>query len=197
MVWHVARVVGFVLVGMAVFPALSAAQGIGVGPRMSFVRGDQPADDDSTRFFGGILRLGLSRRLALEGALDFKTTESADGLSRIKERPLQASMLLFPVRSTLAPYILLGYGWYSRTVESLDSTGAEAEDLSSRRTGAHIGAGAELMLGRHAAITLDYRYRFVSFGSPVDGESAVNLPIIGSRLSHRGSMWASGLVLYF
>jgi hypothetical protein len=197
MVWPVVRVVVFVLVGMTVLPAGSAAQGIGVGPRMSFVRGDQPGDDDSTRFFGGILRVGLSKRLALEGALDFNTTEAADGLSRIKERPLQASMLLFPVRSTLAPYILLGYGWYSRTVETLDPTGEEAEDLSSKRTGMHIGAGAELMLGRHAAITLDYRYRFVSFGSPVDGETPVDLPIIGGRLSHRGSMWASGLVLYF
>ncbi len=197
MFWHVARVVGLVLVGMTVFPAGSAAQGLGVGPRMSFVRGDLPSDADSARFFGGIVRLGLSKRLALEGALDFKTTEAADGLSRIKERPLQASMLLFPVRSTLAPYVLLGYGWYSRTVETFDAAGAEAESLSDRRTGAHIGLGAELALGRHAAITLDYRYRFVSFGGPADGESPVSLPIIGSRLSHRGSMWASGMVLYF
>jgi len=197
MFWHVARVVAFVLVGMTVFPAGTAAQGFGVGPRVSFVRGDLPSDADSARFFGGILRLGLSKRLVLEGALDFKTTEAADGLSRIKERPLQASMLLFPVRATVSPYVLLGYGWYSRTVETLDPAGAEAESLSSRRTGAHIGGGAELMLGRHAAITLDYRYRFVSFGSPVEDESPIDLPIIGSRLSHRGSMWASGLVLYF
>jgi hypothetical protein len=197
MLWHVVRVVTLALVGMTISPPAVAAQGFGVGPRVSFVRGDLPTDADSARFFGGILRLGVSKHLVLEGALDFKTTEAADGLSRIKERPLQASMLLFPVRSTLAPYVMVGYGWYSRIVETLDTTGAEAESLSDRRTGAHIGAGAELMFGRHAAITVDYRYRFVSFGSPADDESPVDLPIIGSRLSHRGSMWASAFVLYF
>jgi len=178
-------------------PAVAAAQGLGIGPRLSFVRGDVPSETVSTRFFGGILRMQSSKRVVLEAAADFRTERSDDGLRRVKERPLQGSLLLFPVRSTFAPYILAGYGLYTRTTESFDAAGATTATVSERKTGAHIGFGAELFLGRRAAFVLDYRYRFVRFGSPEMDETPVNLPGLGSRLSHRGSMWTSGIAVYF
>lgn len=194
---HVAcPVFGLLLVVLAV-PAPAIAQGLGLGPRLSFVRGDVPSRTESTRFLGGILRMSSSKRVVLEAAADFRTERSEDGFSRVRERPIQGSMLVFPVRSTFSPYILAGYGLYSRTVETLDVTGEVAEAVSERKTGAHVGFGAELFLGRRVAFVVDYRYRFVRFGAPQDDETPVNVPGLKSRLSHRGSMWTSGLAFYF
>jgi hypothetical protein len=192
------RVVFLALAALAAAPA-AAAQGFGVGPRLSFVRGDVPSETPSTRFVGGIVRMRSSRRVVLEVAADYRTERSEDGLMRVRERPLQGSMLLFPVRSTLAPYLLAGYGLYNRTTETFEVEGAPmpTASISERRTGAHMGFGAELFLGRHVAFVLDYRYRFVRFGAAQDGEEPVNLPGLGGRLSHRGSMWTSGLAFYF
>lgn len=194
---RLARLAVLLVVAMAAVPAGVEAQTIGLGPRLSFVRGDVPSGTGSTRFLGGILRLRSSRRVVLEGAADFRTERSEDGLIRIRERPVQGSLLLFPVRSTLSPYLLAGYGLYSRTTDTLDLAGAPTATVSERKAGTHVGFGAELFLGRRAAFVLDYRYRFVRFGEPENGETPVELPGLGGRLSHRGSMWTSGLAFYF
>jgi len=181
-------------------PALASAQSFGAGPRLSFVRSDS-GSVDRTRFVGGIARLGLSKRLALEGAADFRSERSDDGLTRVRERPLQGSIVLFPVRARFAPYVLAGYGVYTRTVETFlgDQPGSPVSTTSERRTGAHVGVGAELSIGRHAAFLVDYRYRFVRFGAADEGqgEGQVNLPGLGDRLAHQGSMWTSGIAFYF
>ncbi len=191
------RVLLLLLAALVALPVGAAAQGIGLGPRLSFVRGDVPSQTGSTRLLGGILRVRSSRRVVLEAAADFRTERSEDGLSRIRERPLQGSLLLFPTRGALAPYVLAGYGLYSRTTETFDAAGLVIDSVSERRRGVHIGLGAELFLGRRAAFVLDYRYRFVRFGRPEADETAVNLPGLGGRLAHRGSMWTSGLAFYF
>lgn len=178
-------------------PSALAAQSIGFGPRLSFVRGDVPSATASTRFLGGILRMQASKRVVFEAAADFRSERTGDGLTRVTERPLQGSLLLFPVRSTIAPYVLAGYGLYTRSVETLDLAGTPVVIASDRRTGAHVGLGAELFLGRHAALLIDYRYRFVRFGVAEAGEDQVNLPGLGDRVSHRGSMWTSGVAFYF
>ncbi len=178
-------------------PGSAAAQGFGIGPRFSFVRGDVPSGTPSTRFVGGTLRMASSRRVVLEVALDYRSELSEDGTSRLRERPLQGSLLIFPVRSTFSPYLLAGFGLYSRTTDTLDATGLVQSSVSSRETGAHAGFGAELFLTRHAALFADYRIRFVRFGEPKDGEDAIDIPLSDVKLSHRGSMWTSGVAFYF
>jgi Outer membrane protein beta-barrel domain len=198
------RVILSVLLALAAAvaaPDLAEAQALGLGPRLSFVRPDDSGSVDRTRFVGGIARLGLSKRVALEGAADFRSEQSDDGLTRIKERPLQGSVVLFLARARIAPYVLGGYGIYSRTIETFldDQPGSPVSSASERRTGAHFGLGAELLLGRHAAFLVDYRYRFVRFGVADEGagEGQVNLPGLGDRLAHQGAMWTSGVAFYF
>jgi len=186
-----------VAVALGTLPVSAFGQGIGLGPRVTLVRDDVPSETASTRFVGGILRMRSSKRVVLEVALDYRTERAEDGLSRVTERPLQGSMLLFPFRSTFAPYVLGGYGLYSRTVELLDLAGAPTARAADRETGVHVGFGAELFLGRRAAFVVDYRYRFVRFGSPEGDETSVSLPGLDGRLSHRGSMWTSGVAFYF
>lgn len=174
------------------------AQGFGIGPRMSMIRGDVPSGTPSSRSFGGTIRMQSSRRVVLELAGDYKKVASVDGITRRRERPIQGSVLLFPVRTTFSPYLLGGYGWYHESVDTLDSIGTVVSTVSRRETGAHVGFGAELFLGRHAALFADYRYRFVRFGEPAEGEEEIDIPIIDQvRLSHRGTMWTSGVALYF
>jgi opacity protein-like surface antigen len=179
-------------------PAVSSAQAFGLGPRFSFVRGDIPSDTPSTRFLGGTVRMRSSERVVLEVAMDYRTELSEDGTSRLRERPLQGSMLLFPVRSTFSPYVLAGLGLYSQTTDELDETGLIVSSTQSRRTGMHLGFGAELFIGRRAALFADYRYRFVRFGSAEEDSDSIDIPGLSSlKLSHRGSMWTSGVAFYF
>jgi Outer membrane protein beta-barrel domain len=194
----------FLVVSLAV-PGVAAAQAFGVGPRMSLVRGDLPSGTPSTRFFGGTIRVRSSKRVAYELAVDFRNEMSDDGLTRVRERPFQGSMLLFLARSAFSPYLLGGYGIYQQTTDTLESpTGLAVTSVVERKSGAHIGFGAEILILRHAAFFLDYRYRFVKFGTASADAEPINVP--GSsfipgldkvHLSHQGTMLTSGLAFYF
>jgi opacity protein-like surface antigen len=193
----VSVVVGMsLLVGQA---SAAGAQSLGIGPRFSFVRGDVNADN-STRYTGGLLRMRTSPRTALEVSLDYHMSESLT--ERIKDYPIQGSLLIYPVRTTLAPYFVGGIGWYSQRVEQLQSNQV-LTTTKTRKTGYHAGLGADLWLGRRATLNLDYRYTFIGFGHDEDSRpGAVPLPgtvALQNRmnLSHKGSMWTTGVTVYF
>ncbi|MEO7191780.1 MAG: outer membrane beta-barrel protein [Vicinamibacterales bacterium] len=199
-----AVVAALVVTGLASAPAVIMAQGVGLGPRFSFVRGDVPSATPSARFLGGTLRMQTSKHMVLEAALDYRAQTSEDRTSRVRERPLQGSLLLFPVRKAFAPYVLGGFGLYSQTFENLDVTGKPVASTTSRKTGAHIGFGAEIFLSRHASLYADYRLRFVRFGTPEPASQPISVPgssfipgLDNIKLSHKGSMWASGMAFYF
>lgn len=178
---------------LAVTPAPSAAQGFGLGGRMAMVRGDIEAGPSALRFFGGLLKVPLSPRTSLEVSLD-RRKESNEALTeRIIDSPLQGSLLLYPSRARLAPYVLGGVGWYTRRVEQL-AAGTVSSSETSRRFGYHAGIGGELKLGGHAGVHADYRYTFLKFGGDDDEEES----LIGRfKPSYEGSMWTAGLTLYF
>lgn len=196
---HRHAALGLVAAGiLAIYPVSAAAQGVGIGPRFSFVRGDVTTGAPSTRFTGGILRMGSSRHVSIELALDYRSLLSTDGSQRVRQMPFQASLLIYPVRSVLAPYLLGGFGVYSEMTDSLDANGAVVATATTRHTGWHLGAGAEIFLARHVAIFGDYRFRFVRVGQADQGADPINVPGLSSlHLSHKGSMWTSGIAFYF
>ncbi len=185
-----------------------AAQGVGVGGRLTMVRGDVQTDTSAERFTGGHLRAWLSKRTAVEVSFD-RHVQSNDTLTeQVRDYPLQASVLLAPVPSTFAPYLLGGMGWYTHKVEQL--AGKQLIDSTTeRRVGTHAGFGAELRMGRHAAFHADYRYTFLRFGGsdPITADtiagavSKSHLSNTGSGThflpSYQGSMWTTGLTVYF
>jgi len=189
----------------AAAPAASSAQTFAIGPRMSFVRPDPAvAGAETERAAGGTVRVKVSTRAAIELAMDWHSTTS--DTVRVRDYPMQGSLLLYPVRATLSPYVLGGVGWYSQRVEAL--TGAEVVAAETeRRFGYHGGFGGEMKLGRRAAIFVDYRYTFIRFGDEASGDGGQNgagggIPGVGSlfdtfRMSHEGSMWTGGLVIGF
>lgn len=182
-------------------PAAAAAQGLGIGPRITFVRADTGAPEGSQRFTGGALRLG-GGHAALELAMDYRSALDEPQIARVTDYPIQASLLLFPVRTRLAPYLLAGIGWYSQRVSRLDAPDGEVVfEETTRRRGYHAGLGAELRLHRRFGLYGDYRYTHLTFGD--DDETAPEvLPdwMPGAdrlRLTYGGSMWNWGAILYF
>jgi opacity protein-like surface antigen len=180
------------------------AQGFGIGVRMSMVKSDTDSDVDvdAVRFIGGQIRMRTSPRTGIEVSLD-RHTEEFDVLDqRVREYPLQASLMLFPVHGAFSPYVLGGPGWYTTKVDTLSIE--DDDSVSTRRFGWHAGFGAELLMGKHAGLHADYRYTFLKFGGDDDDDdddltgAQSRHSLFGSILpAHGGSMWTAGVTVYF
>ncbi|TAK14765.1 MAG: hypothetical protein EPO35_09050 [Acidobacteria bacterium] len=212
----VRAMIGILAVLLVGAPGRAAAQMLGIGPRFSMVRGDLATKTPSTRFVGGTLRLNTSKIVGLEGSLDFRTTWDTGKTQRLRETPLQGSVLIYPFRSVLSPYALGGFGIYTRTYEVLSSGGVIAQSAQDRKTGMHLGFGGELRVARHAVAYVDYRYRFVKFTGASTGTGTTSANGLSSssnvamnallnsipgasllKFSHEGSMWTGGVAFVF
>ena len=190
---------------VCVLPVGAGAQSFGIGPRFSFVRGNLSSGTPSSRLVGGTMRIVTGPHTALEGAIDYRAYVNDAGTERIRETPMQGSLLLFVTRSGLAPYVLAGLGVYSQTHEPLTASGLTTGSTTERRVGWHLGAGAEIRIAPNTAFFADYRFRFVRFGEPADAsQQAITIPgttllpaLEKVKLSHEGSMWTSGVAFYF
>lgn len=182
-------------------PGAAEAQGIAVGPRFSLVRGDLATNTPTTRFIGGTVRLSASKLLGFEGSLDLRTTWDPARTQRLRETPLQGSILIYPFRTMIAPYALGGLGIYTRTLDAVGTGGVITRTAQERKTGMHLGFGGELRMARHVVAYVDYRYRFVKFGNDptASGGGLINLlPGVNNlKLSHEGSMWTGGVAFVF
>lgn len=185
--------VGLVLVGSV--PA--TAQSVALGPRFTHVRGDLTTGTPSSTLLGGTLRMRSSSLTALELSMDYRVTRNDEGTERVRETPLQASLLLMPFRSALSPYALGGIGVYSRKLDTLGLEGEVTDSSLTRRVGWHAGFGAEIRLGRHAAVYGDYRYQFVKFGKKEPEGDSIIPGWNRVAFSHQGSMWTGGFAFYF
>jgi opacity protein-like surface antigen len=192
--------------GALAAPALAQgapARSFGAGPRISFVRGSADLDSPSARYSGGQLRARLSEKTALEVSLDYRAQVNESLTERVRDYPVQGSLLLYPVRSALSVYLLGGAGWYSQRVDSLVND-LVVESQTTRTMGYHAGLGGEIMIASRVGVHLDYRYTMIRFGDPEAASQPGALPIPGLtevqrrlKLSHQGSMWTSGLTVYF
>lgn len=179
----------FVLIALSATPA--SAQ-FGIGGHISTVRAEDDGDGESQRFTGGHIRALLSPRTGIEVSLERRTDTNEEETLRVRQYPLQASLLLFPVRSAFAPYVLGGGGWYTTRVEVLDGETTVSSE-STRKFGWHGGFGAELRFGRRMSAHADYRYTHLSFGDDEEEESG----LLQFLPSHKGSMWTAGFTVYF
>lgn len=205
--WSVGCVICASIAGAS---STASAQGdlIGIGPRVTFQRGDADVPGSSAlRLLGGQLKLRLSPKTAIELSADYKSSLNASLTERVKSLPLQASLLVFPVRASVSPYVLGGVGWYSQTSTQVVPGPTQFASTSLREMGYHVGVGAEVRAGKHIAVHGDYRYTHIRFGgSESDATSvATVLPLISRltaiqealRLSHQGSSINWGVTFYF
>lgn len=202
----------FAVLGIFAAAAGAAAQdgpGLGIGPRVTFQTGDDSIPNQpSLRLLGGQVRLRLTPKTIIELSADYKSSTNEALTEKVKSLPVQASLLLFPVRATISPYVLGGLGWYSQSV----TTVARAGDTQSiREIGYHGGLGAELRAGKHIALHADYRYTHIRFGGD-DSRSAASVATVTTalslipkltalqeslKLSHQGSVWNWGMTFFF
>ena len=107
------------LAALAGTAAPVAAQGIGVGMRLAWVKREVPFEADWVRFIGGQLRL-VGGRIGVEVAVD-RHSEKFEALNqKVVEMPIQTSVLLRLANGKVAPFLLGGPGWYRRRVEPID-----------------------------------------------------------------------------
>ena len=187
------------LASLGLCATTAQAQGVGLGMRMAFVKADTEVTDDSDRYIGGVLRVG-SGKMVIELAIDYRSDELDNLRARVKDTPIQGSLLFYPVKSSLAPYLLGGVGWYSQTIERFDNVAdTPLDEVTTRRFGYHAGLGGDLLLTRHIALFGDYRYTLLHFGDDDDIGSTPGLIPFADRLglSHEGSMFTWGAVFYF
>jgi hypothetical protein len=179
--------------------APAEAQTIGIGPRLSFVKSDNPLVEDSVRFGGFGARLG-GGRLAFELSVDFHSRTDDLLAAEIKDRPVQASALYFPVRGGFSPYLMGGLGWFTQIVKPLPASDL-LEEASTTRMGYHAGLGLELKLGRNLGVYGDYRYTFLDVNGDDEDLNASTprlIPFAGRLgLSNEGSAWSWGFNVYF
>ena len=180
---------------IAMSSAMPAYAQFGIGGRIAMVQGDEDEGTDSERFTGGHIRAMLTPRTGIEVALDVRSETNEAETLRVKQYPLQASLLLFPTKGAFAPYLLGGGGWYTNRIETLDGDETILSE-TSRDFGWHGGFGLELRFGRHFAAHGDYRYTHLNFGDDDDEEEDSGL---FSRFlpSYQGSMWTAGMTVYF
>jgi len=167
------------------------------------------------------MRLSPSTAIEVAADYDSKLTRTTSLTQRAKSMPIQASLLMFPIRSVFSPYVLGGVGWYrhSVTTSAQGAQGAQgaATTETIREMGYHAGLGAEMRIGQRMAIHGDYRYNHIRFGgsgsasararretpnavsalsalSSVPGLSAIQESL---KLSNGGSMWNWGATFFF
>jgi opacity protein-like surface antigen len=127
-------------------------KGFSIGPRASYFKAK---DADKGSYSGGVqARLHFTPVLGLEGSVDYRKDDYADGVS-IKTYPVQASLMAYLMpHSPISPYVLGGTGWYFTQVK-----GPAIETETDNRFGLHAGAGLEVMLNE--ALSLDGSYRYI------------------------------------
>ncbi|HVE41331.1 MAG TPA: OmpW family outer membrane protein [Planctomycetota bacterium] len=131
-----------------------------IGPEGGYLHA---RDADRGTWFGGAkARLHLLRFLAAEASITFHQNHYADGDIVVTQYPVQLTAFLYiiPV-GPIRPYILGGVGWYYTRTDYKDSLSA-INDTTDHFFGVHLGAGAEIMLGKSASIDADVRYIFIN-----------------------------------
>jgi hypothetical protein len=213
------RSIGFVVLGLFFGVAdLAHAQtggAFGIGPRVTFQTGDDAVPDSSAlRLFGGQVKLRLNPSTAIEVSADYESELNESLTQRAKTMPIQASLLFFPIRTVVSPYLLGGIGWYRHSLTET-TTPSAVTTISIREMGYHAGLGAEVRLGQRMAIHGDYRYNHIRFGGASteteggttsaaaahagipSGISALSAIQESLKLSRQGTMWNWGLTFFF
>jgi len=118
---------------------------------------------DKGTWFGGVqARLKVLPFLAIEGSITFHENEYEDGDVKVTQYPVQVTALLYILHEgPIRPYVLGGVGWYYTRVDYSGLFSAFS-DSTDHNFGAHLGVGADLMLGARTSLDVDVRYIFLN-----------------------------------
>src|SRR5262245_53341873 len=128
------------------------------GLRAGYIK---PRDADDGTWFGGFqVRVPLGASFAIEGSIEFHTSDFASGDIETVQYPVQASLLWYILPDApVCPYVLGGLGWYYTRVSFSGALGSADDEVDST-FGAHLGVGARVNLGG-STLSVDLRYLFI------------------------------------
>jgi opacity protein-like surface antigen len=158
-----ARAIALLLILLGSSIPARAGSGISLGPQVGFYKSK---DADAARaMYGGALRLRLSDGLGVEGSINYRKEEYANGYVTVKSMPVMATGLLyvFPI-----VYGAIGAGWYNTKLEyeippTLFGSSTTVTNETQQNFGWHFGGGLELPLGKSAKLVGDIRYVFLNY----------------------------------
>ncbi|NIV10927.1 MAG: outer membrane beta-barrel protein [Aliifodinibius sp.] len=135
------------------------AQGINLGPQLGY---QKAADADGGKFMGGAaMRLKLSSSLGVEGSINYRQEDYANGNLTVKSWPVMVTGLIYPLPIV---YGAVGAGWYNTTFDfNQENLSMAFEDETKQEFGWHFGAGVELTAGSNLKLTGDIRYVFLNY----------------------------------
>lgn len=135
------------------------AQGIGIGPQLGWQKSSSA--DNGSLMYGAALRLKLSQAIGIEGSVNYRQEEYANGGLTIRSWPVMVTGLIYPIPVV---YGAVGVGWYNTTFDySQELTLKNLANNTQQNFGWHLGAGVEVPLGQAAWLTGDVRYVFLNY----------------------------------
>lgn len=149
--------------------------------------------DDGTWYGGAQLRFYFTPTLALEGSVDYREDEYANGAVKVRTWPIQASMLFYLADENVAvnPFLLGGAGWYMTTVETKVPPLIDESDTDDR-FGLHAGGGLQFFLSE--AVSLDGTYRYIWLEALKSKDTA---SLQDKEFNDSGHMLTAGLNFHF
>lgn len=168
----------------------TVANPLGFGPRLGYY---SPNDADDGSFYYGVqMRARMSPVVGIEGSVEYRPgTETGVEIGGVDQSyetkfvPVTGSLMLFLPTEGIVPYGLGGIGAYYTIYEA---EGDFVDDWDSEfNFGYHAGFGLEMFMSPNTALSLDYRYLFLTPENENAPEDA----------DYSGNVFTASLMFYF
>ncbi len=151
----------------------AAQKSVFLGPQLGIYK---VRDVEDFSFMGGAaVRFKLSPAIGIEGSVNYRSDDYADGTVTAQSWPIMVTGLLYPLPGL---YGAIGAGWYNTTFSfnpPAGYVGPGVDDETSQDFGWHFGGGVELPLGASVILVGDIRYVFLDYDfTSVPGAEGVN-----------------------
>ena len=140
------------------FSTLASAQQLKIGPQLGLQKANDA--DEGKLMIGAALRAKLSPKLGLEGSINYRQEEYANGAATVKSWPVMVTGLIYPLPFL---YGAVGAGWYNTTIDYDETINSVVKDKTSQETGWHFGFGLELPIGNNKKLIGDVRYVLIDY----------------------------------
>lgn len=137
------------------------AQGvsIGIGPQLGWQKSSSA--DKGNLMYGAALRFRISEAVGLEGSINYRSEDYANGALNVKTWPIMVTGLIYPVRYF---YGAIGIGWYNTSFDYGDQPLTQTLLSNTQQNfGWHLGGGVEIPASQTLNITGDIRYVFLNY----------------------------------
>lgn len=138
--------------------ARAKAQGLSLGPQIGYQKAQ--GAEEGKLMGGAALRLKLSSKLGVEGAINYRQEKFSGGNLTVRSWPVTVTGLYYPLPIV---YGSVGVGWYNSRFEYASSNPRIAVEDTRQEIGWHFGGGVEIPIGKSTKLAGDIRYVFLNY----------------------------------